>query len=80
MMGVLRRTKVQAQRKFAQNNYTFAGTKILAKTPEEYKPIAAAQQMSSPENEECEMNSFSRLPSVDDFLTFLCFRGNFRSR
>ena len=65
---------MQAQRKFAQNNYAFSGAKILAKTPEEYKAAAATLQMSSPENEECELNTFSSLPTVDDLLTFLCFR------
>lgn len=72
------RSKVQAQRKFAQGsiNYTYSTTKIVSKTRENvFQSFQSSQQISDLDNEERELNNFSRLPSVDDFLTFLCFRG-----
>ncbi|XP_065214131.1 titin [Planococcus citri] len=70
---VIKRTKVHAQRKFAQgaSNYITTPTK-LPKPNDAVQPFSP--ETSSVDNDDRELNNFSNLPTIDDFLTFLCYR------
>lgn len=62
------RTKIHAQRKFAQGAATFyspATTPVKEKEKEKSKPAVITELITH------------KRPNTEDFLTFLCFRGNF---
>lgn len=68
ILPLLHRTKVHAQRKFAQGAYNFTAPK----EKEKENGLANGQSISSndPPNEE----PLDACPNTEDFLTFLCYR------